>query len=230
MMLKLALEYPEYRKSARRKSGSSRRRPPSTTARATRTCRTACRRSTTRARPGWKPRVDMEDALRRIFDAYRSQVAEARTWCSENRDQGRRRHLRGTREGVPKLRGCSAPRSRRDIPVLARAGSHRPRPAPDSAQGFSKVKRTSVAEALWRAYAAYGTLLLGPDIGRRCAGEMRVRREGFEVGVHAGTIALAGRCRPPGRRLDGREMQRAFERFEGIFREKPRTWAPPAGR
>ena len=32
----------------------------------------------TRAELGWAPRVDMREALRRIFDAYRGQVAEAR--------------------------------------------------------------------------------------------------------------------------------------------------------
>ena len=27
---------------------------------------------------GWEPQVDMDEALRRIFDAYRGQIAEAR--------------------------------------------------------------------------------------------------------------------------------------------------------
>jgi nucleoside-diphosphate-sugar epimerase len=34
--------------------------------------------SNTRADLGWQPTVTMEDSLKRIFDAYRGQVAEAR--------------------------------------------------------------------------------------------------------------------------------------------------------
>ena len=53
--------------------------PTSTTARATRTCRTACPRSTnTCADLDWEPRSAMDEALKRIFDAYRGQVADAR--------------------------------------------------------------------------------------------------------------------------------------------------------
>ncbi len=64
-------------RDARRRS--SRRPPPTITAAATRTCRTACRRSTTRAPISTgSRRCAMDDALQRIFDAYRGQVADAR--------------------------------------------------------------------------------------------------------------------------------------------------------
>jgi peptidoglycan/xylan/chitin deacetylase (PgdA/CDA1 family) len=72
----------------------------------------------------------------------------------------------------------------------------------------------------------YGTLLPGPDIGRRGASAMRaVRAAGFEVGVH---------CWDHVRWQDGvafadadwteREMRRARERFTSIFRQLPKTW------
>lgn len=50
---------------------------------------------------------------------------------------------------------------------------------------FAKVQRTSVVEHYGLKTLLYGTLLPGPDIGRRCAGILRaVRSAGFEVGVH----------------------------------------------
>ena len=50
---------------------------------------------------------------------------------------------------------------------------------------FSKVARTSVLEHYGLKTLMYGTLLPGPDIGRRCAVELRaVRDAGFECGIH----------------------------------------------
>ena len=47
------------------------------------------------------------------------------------------------------------------------------------------MSRTSVLEHYGLQTLLYGTLLPGPDIGRRCADEMRaVRDAGFEVGIH----------------------------------------------
>jgi len=71
----------------------------------------------------------------------------------------------------------------------------------------------------------YGTLLPGPDIGRRGADVMRaVRDAGFETGIH---------CWDHVRWQDGvatadaawtaAEMQRACDRYTDIFREPPRT-------
>ena len=52
--------------------------------------------------------------------------------------------------------------------------------------GFmQKVGRTSVVSHYGVRTLLYGTLLPGPDIGRRCADVMRsVRDRGFEVGIH----------------------------------------------
>ena len=78
MMIELALEYPEYKAAARK----------------VRLVRTTAERyygrgyqdmqnrvpaiANTRRDLGWQPRVAMREALRRIFDAYRTDVAEAR--------------------------------------------------------------------------------------------------------------------------------------------------------
>ncbi len=52
--------------------------------------------------------------------------------------------------------------------------------------GFlSKVRRTSVVEHYGVRTLLYGSLLPGPDIGKREASTLRaVRDAGFEVGVH----------------------------------------------
>jgi len=91
---------------------------------------------------------------------------------------------------------------------------------------FSKVQRTSVVRHYGLRTLLYGTLLPGPDIGRRGASTLRaVRAAGFEVGVH---------CWDHVRWQDGvaladadwteREMRRARERFSSIFRQLPKTW------
>jgi peptidoglycan/xylan/chitin deacetylase (PgdA/CDA1 family) len=50
---------------------------------------------------------------------------------------------------------------------------------------MEKVGRTSVLEHYGIRTLLYGTLLPGPDIGRRCAATLRqVRDAGFEVGIH----------------------------------------------
>ena len=91
---------------------------------------------------------------------------------------------------------------------------------------FSKVKRTSVLEHYGLRTLLYGTLLPGPDIGVRCAGEMRAaRKRGFEVGIHCWDHVrwqdfVAGKDAD----WTEREMDFAFERFEEIFATDAHTW------
>ena len=133
--------------------------------------------------------------------------------------------LRGTREGVPRLvellrkHGAGATflfslgrdHTGRAIKRIFRPGF------------FAKVQRTSVVRHYGFRTLLYGTLLPGPDIGRRCADIMRaVRDEGFETGVHTwdhvrwqdGVVgADADWTRA--------EMERACERYADIFGAAP---------
>jgi nucleoside-diphosphate-sugar epimerase len=78
MMLKLAEDYPEYRESLHKVKlvettsaayyGKGYQDVQNRVPKITNTCEEL----------NWKPTVTMADALRKIFDAYRSQVAEAR--------------------------------------------------------------------------------------------------------------------------------------------------------
>ncbi|MEZ5578964.1 MAG: hypothetical protein R3F40_05850 [Candidatus Competibacteraceae bacterium] len=95
--------------------------------------------------------------------------------------------LRGTLEGVLRLVELFR-RHRTDATFLFSLG-------PDHTgwairrvfrRGFlGKVKRTSVIEHYGWKTLLYGTLLPGPDIGRRAGDVMRrVRDAGFETGIH----------------------------------------------
>src|SRR5213082_1623601 len=84
---------------------------------------------------------------------------------------------------------------------------------------FQKVQRTSVVKHYGLRTLLYGTLLPGPDIGRRCAAAMRaVRDAGFEVGVHCWDH-VRWQDFVARREADWteREMFLAFERFEAVF-------------
>ena len=78
MMVKLALEYPEYSAAAKKvkivKTTADRYYGRGYQDVQNRVPKIA----NTKAELGWKPRTTMRDALRRIFDAYRTDVAEAR--------------------------------------------------------------------------------------------------------------------------------------------------------
>ena len=136
--------------------------------------------------------------------------------------------LRGTREGVPRLielfrrQGAGATflfslgpdHTGRAIKRVFRKGF------------FGKVQRTSVMRHYGLRTLLNGTLLPGPDIGKRAASQMKAARQaGFEVGVH---------CWDHVRWQDGvafadadwteREMRLARERFVSIFKETPRAW------
>ncbi len=88
---------------------------------------------------------------------------------------------------------------------------------------FGKVARTSVLEHYGLRTLLYGTLLPGPDIGRRGARAMcAVRDAGFEVGIHCFDHTLwqdfvAARDADWTRA----QMQRARERFGQIFGTAP---------
>lgn len=93
-------------------------------------------------------------------------------------------------------------------------------------RGFvGKVSRTSVLSNYGPATLLYGTLLPGPDIGRRCAGIMRaVRDAGFEVGIHAWDhVKWQDGVQAAGAAWTERQMRLARTRFEEIFGEPARA-------
>ena len=88
-----------------------------------------------------------------------------------------------------------------------------------------KVQRTSVVRHYGLRTLLYGTLLPGPDIGKRAGNVMRkARDEGFEVGVHAWDhVGWQDGVATGGAEWTGGQMQRACERFTDIFKEPPRV-------
>ena len=88
--------------------------------------------------------------------------------------------------------------------------------------GFmKKVSRTSVLEHYGLKTLLYGTLLPGPDIGRRCGELMRqVRSEGFEVGIHTWDhVKWQNNVFEQDADWTEREMLAACKRFESVFGE-----------
>lgn len=134
---------------------------------------------------------------------------------------------RGTQRGVPTLVGLLQKHQAQATFLFSLGPDHTGRAIKRAFRpGFmKKVKRTSVLEHYGLLTLLYGTLLPGPDIGKRCAGILRsVRDAGFEVGIH---------CWDHVRWQDGvatadkawveAEMTKACARFKEIFGEPPRV-------
>jgi peptidoglycan/xylan/chitin deacetylase (PgdA/CDA1 family) len=135
--------------------------------------------------------------------------------------------LRGTLEGVPALvRTLKAAGA--DASFLFSLGpDHTGRALRRAFRPgfFSKVSRTSVLEHYGLKTLLYGTLLPGPDIGRRGAPSMRsVRDAGFEVGIHCFDHTywqdFVSRRDAAWTRT---QMVRAVERFRAVFGAEPRV-------
>ena len=135
--------------------------------------------------------------------------------------------LRGTREGVPALVEVFRKHGVGATFLYSLGPDHTGRAIKRVFRpGFvGKVRRTGVVEHYGLRTLMYGTLLPGPDIGRRAGDVMRMTRdEGFETGVH---------CWDHVRWQDGlaeadaawtaREMRLAVDRYTDVFKEPPRT-------
>lgn len=93
-------------------------------------------------------------------------------------------------------------------------------------RGFlGKVARTSVVSHYGVRTLLYGTLLPGPDIGRRCAAELRaVRAAGFETGVHCWDhVRWQDEVAQRDAAWTRRELERAVERYAEVFSAAPRV-------
>jgi undecaprenyl phosphate-alpha-L-ara4FN deformylase len=135
--------------------------------------------------------------------------------------------LRGTREGVPRLMAMLRRHDAGATFLFSVGPDHTGRAIKRVLRpGFlRKVQRTSVVRHYGVPTLLYGTLLPGPDIGRRAGDVMRrVRDEGFDVGLHSWDHVrwqdgVDGACAE----WTGGEMQRACERYTEIFDEPPRV-------
>ena len=135
--------------------------------------------------------------------------------------------LRGTREGVPNLVSLLKKHGADATFLFSLGRDHTGRAIKRVFRTgfFGKVRRTSVVRHYGVKTLLYGTLLPGPDIGRRAADVMRATRDaGFETGIHtwdhvrwqdgvAGADAAWTRA----------EMQRACDRYTDIFGAAPLT-------
>jgi undecaprenyl phosphate-alpha-L-ara4FN deformylase len=136
--------------------------------------------------------------------------------------------LRGTREGVPALVEVLQ-RAQADATFLFSLGPDHTgralrrvfrRGVFDFAH---KVSRTSVLEHYGLRTLLYGTLLPGPDIGRRAGDFMRaVRDAGYEVGVHCfDHTTWQDFVSRRGEDWTRDQMLRAVHRFREVFGAKP---------
>jgi peptidoglycan/xylan/chitin deacetylase (PgdA/CDA1 family) len=88
---------------------------------------------------------------------------------------------------------------------------------------FSKVARTSVVEHYGLRTLLYGTVLPGPDIGRRESDTLRaVASAGFETGVHTWDhVRWQDGVATASESWTRAEMLRATERYAEVFRAPP---------
>ncbi|MCX7138015.1 MAG: polysaccharide deacetylase family protein [Proteobacteria bacterium] len=132
--------------------------------------------------------------------------------------------FRGTREGVPRLVELLKKFGAGATFLFSLGPDHTGRAIKRAFRpGFMrKVSRTSVLEHYGIVTLLYGTMLPGPDIGRRCADILRnVRDAGFEVGIHTwdhvkwqDSVATADAD------WTACEMQLAYDRYADIFGER----------
>jgi len=90
---------------------------------------------------------------------------------------------------------------------------------------FQKVSRTSVVEHYGIRTLLNGTLLPGPDIGRRCADILRATADaGFEVGIHCWDhVRWQDHVVDADERWTLHELNQAVQRFEEIFGHAVKT-------
>jgi len=131
--------------------------------------------------------------------------------------------LRGTREGVPALLEILKRHGAGATFLFSLGPDHTGRAIKRALRpGFmQKVNRTSVVEHYGLKTLMYGTLLPGPDIGKRCAAILRrVRDEGFEVGIHTWDhVKWQDGVVSADEKWTGWQMSLACQRFREIFGE-----------
>jgi peptidoglycan/xylan/chitin deacetylase (PgdA/CDA1 family) len=135
--------------------------------------------------------------------------------------------LRGTREGVPRLVEILRRHDAGATFLFSLGPDHTGRAIKRVfRRGFlGKVGRTSVLSHYGIRTLLYGTLLPGPDIGKRCGDILRsVRDAGFEVGIHTWDH-IKWQDGVGGADADWTERQMALarDRFREVFAQEPRV-------
>ncbi len=134
---------------------------------------------------------------------------------------------RGTREGVPRLVEMLGQHGAGATFLFSLGPDHTGRAIKRVFRpGFlGKVGRTSVLSHYGIRTLLYGTLLPGPDIGRRCAPILRsVRDAGFEVGIHTWDhVKWQDGVASADEAWTEREMVAARQRFREVFGEEARV-------
>jgi peptidoglycan/xylan/chitin deacetylase (PgdA/CDA1 family) len=132
---------------------------------------------------------------------------------------------RGTREGVPRLLEILHRHDAGGTFLFSLGPDHTGRAIRRAFRpGFmKKVSRTSVVAHYGLKTLMYGTLLPGPDIGRRCRDILRrVRDQGFEVGIHCWDhIRWQDGVQNASPAWTEMELKRAIDRFTEVFAEPP---------
>lgn len=135
--------------------------------------------------------------------------------------------FRGTREGVPKLLEILKRHGAGATFLFSLGPDHTGRAIKRALRpGFmQKVGRTSVVSHYGVRTLLYGTLLPGPDIGKRCAEVLRqVRDAGFEVGIHTWDhVKWQDGVAHADARWTMWQMALAAQRFREVFGEEPRV-------
>jgi undecaprenyl phosphate-alpha-L-ara4FN deformylase len=136
---------------------------------------------------------------------------------------------RGTREGVPRLVEVLQRYRAQATFFFSLGPDHTGRAIKRVFRpGFiGKVSRTSVVGHYGIMTLLYGTLLPSPDIGKRCAGIMRmVKMAGFETGIHCyDHIRWQDHVANKDGEWTRRELQRAVDRYTEVFGEAPHAHA-----
>ena len=135
--------------------------------------------------------------------------------------------LRGTREGVPNLVTLLRKHNVGATFLFTLGPDHTGRAIKRVFRpGFyGKVRRTSVVRHYGVRTLLYGTVLPGPDIGRRAADVLKaVADAGFETGVHTWDhVRWQDGVADADAEWTKREMERACERYTEIFGAAPLT-------
>jgi undecaprenyl phosphate-alpha-L-ara4FN deformylase len=134
---------------------------------------------------------------------------------------------RGTRKGVPRLVELLKKHGAGATFLFSLGPDHTGRAIKRVfRRGFvGKVRRTSVVSHYGVTTLLYGTVLPGPDIGRRCAAIMRqVRDDGFEVGIHTfDHVRWQDHVSGEDAVWTRRQMELACNRFRDIFGTDPKV-------